>query len=230
MVIDLPPGTGDEPISIAQLIPDATGAIIVTTPQDIALSSVRRSMRFAEMLKLPIVGVIENMSGFFCPHCGSESKLFKSGGGKRVAGEFGVPFLGRVPIDEKVVEAEDAGVAYLTERGSDAAKAFGEVVARVEEVLHSSKKAGEEKGNNSTLRERVIMAVERARPGMQSDGGDIELVDIDEEQSLIKVRFKGACSGCAFSNSSTLKNVEAVVKRYAPEIKAVINAQEVKEW
>jgi Mrp family chromosome partitioning ATPase len=113
LVIDLPPGTGDEPLSVAQLIPEDAWAVIVTTPQDLALLDSRKAIRFAEKLDMEVAGVIENMSGLTCPHCGQQIDLFKTGGGKRAAEELGVPFLGCIPIDPEVVSAGDAGIAYV---------------------------------------------------------------------------------------------------------------------
>jgi Mrp family chromosome partitioning ATPase len=109
LVIDCPPGTGDEPLSIAQLIPDADGAIVVTTPQDVALADVRKSIDFCRRVNLPVLGVVENMSGFTCPKCGEHIAIFKQDGGERMAAEMGVPFLGRIPIDPAFVEACDEG-------------------------------------------------------------------------------------------------------------------------
>jgi predicted Fe-Mo cluster-binding NifX family protein len=116
LVIDSPPGTGDEPLSVAQLIPDADGAVIVTTPQDVALADVRRCITFCRHLKLPVIGVVENMSGFVCPHCGKTTDLFKRGGGETMAAEMGVPFLGRVPFEPEVVKAADSGEPFVIAR------------------------------------------------------------------------------------------------------------------
>ena len=98
LIVDLPPGTGDEPLTIAQLLEDADGAIIVTTPQDVALLDSRKSVTFAQALKLPVLGIVENMSGLICPHCHNTIDLFKVGGGERAAEQMGVPFLGRDPV------------------------------------------------------------------------------------------------------------------------------------
>src|SRR3989441_12621851 len=103
MIIDLPPGTSDEPLSIAQEIPDADGAIIVTTPQEVSLLDVRKSIAFAQAVRLPIVGVVENMSGLVCPHCGKTIDVFKRGGGESAAKELGLKFLGRIPLDPRIV-------------------------------------------------------------------------------------------------------------------------------
>jgi ATP-binding protein involved in chromosome partitioning len=112
LVIDFPPGTGDEALSVAQLIPDADGAVIVTTPQDIALSDVRKSIDFCRQLKIRIIGLIENMSGLVCPHCKTVINVFKQGGGESMAKELGVPFLGHIPIEPQIVEASDCGQPF----------------------------------------------------------------------------------------------------------------------
>ncbi|MDI6889161.1 MAG: Mrp/NBP35 family ATP-binding protein [Methanocellales archaeon] len=131
LIVDLPPGTGDEPLSLAQLIPDS-GALIVTTPQDVALLDSRRTVNFAKQLKMPVIGIVENMSGFTCPHCGSAIDLFKTGGGEKAARELGVPFLGSIPIDHKVCETGDAGKPLMLEHNSRAAKSFVKIVDRIE--------------------------------------------------------------------------------------------------
>jgi ATP-binding protein involved in chromosome partitioning len=132
LVVDLPPGTGDEPLTIAQLMPHADGAVIVTTPQDVALLDSRKSVTFARALKLPVLGVVENMSGLICPHCGTEIDLFKKGGGEKAAAEMGAPFLGRVPIDPTVVDSGDDGKPIvLSNRESPASKAFEGIVDKL---------------------------------------------------------------------------------------------------
>ena len=115
MIIDSPPGTGDEPLSICQMIRDLTGTIIVTTPQDIALLDARKCVKFLQKLSVPVLGILENMSGLKCPHCGAEIALFKSGGGEKAAVELGVPFLGRIPFDSRIVEATDDGKVFIDE-------------------------------------------------------------------------------------------------------------------
>lgn len=108
LIIDCPPGTGDEPLTVIQTITDAQ-AVIVTTPQKVALADVRKSLSFCELAHIPVRGIIENMSGFICPHCHQKVDIFKSGGGKDLAAEKGLPFLGQIPIDPMVVAAEDNG-------------------------------------------------------------------------------------------------------------------------
>jgi len=121
LVIDSPPGTGDEPLSVIQTAkPD--GAIIVTTPQDVATFDVRKSIDFCEKLQLPVQGVIENMSGFICPHCGNETHIFSTGGGKRMADEFGIRFLGSIPIDPQFVTRSDKGEALISKDSNAAEK------------------------------------------------------------------------------------------------------------
>lgn len=131
LIVDLPPGTGDEPLSLAQLIPNSS-AIIVTTPQDVALLDSRRTVNFAKQLNMPVIGIVENMSGFTCPHCGSAIDLFKTGGGERAARELGVPFLGSIPIDYKVCETGDAGKPLMLEPNSCAAKSFVGIVDKID--------------------------------------------------------------------------------------------------
>ncbi len=111
LIIDAPPGTGDEPLSVAQLIPDLNGAVVVTTPQEVAVLDSRKSIQFAKKLNIPYIGVIENMSGFICPHCGKEINLFKKGGGIKAAEELHVDFLGDIPFELDMVELSDNGKA-----------------------------------------------------------------------------------------------------------------------
>jgi Mrp family chromosome partitioning ATPase/predicted Fe-Mo cluster-binding NifX family protein len=117
LVIDSPPGTGDEPLTVAQFIPDC-GAIVVTTPQGVALADVRKSLNFCRQVGMEVVGIIENMSGYVCPQCGHHADIFKSGGGEALALEFNVPFLGRMPIDPSVVAAGDDGASALERSGA----------------------------------------------------------------------------------------------------------------
>jgi ATP-binding protein involved in chromosome partitioning len=129
LIVDSPPGTGDEPLSIVQLLEKADGAIIVTTPQEVALSDVRKCITFCRQLNLPVLGVLENMSGFVCPKCGEKTDVFKSGGGEIMANEMHVRFLGRIPIDPLIVRACDSGQPYVQHySSSQAAQAFKEAM------------------------------------------------------------------------------------------------------
>ncbi|MBN1869786.1 MAG: Mrp/NBP35 family ATP-binding protein [Candidatus Omnitrophica bacterium] len=140
LVVDSPPGTGDEPLSVCQLIPGIAGAVIVTTPQDVAVLDARKSVLFAKELHIPVIGVIENMSGFICPHCRHEVDIFKSGGGERAAQELNVPFLGRIPLDPELVALADSGKPFVSfKKESDAAKAFIEIIKKIEVALSKEK-------------------------------------------------------------------------------------------
>jgi len=132
LIVDSPPGTGDEPLSICQLIPDMDGAIIVTTPQEVALSDSRKCVQFLLQLRIPILGIIENMSGFTCPHCGKITDIFKAGGGEKASRELGIPFLGKIPIDPNIVETGDSGISFI-EKFSDshAVLKFNEIVDKI---------------------------------------------------------------------------------------------------
>ncbi len=140
LIVDLPPGTGDEPLTIAQLIPNADGSIIVTTPQDVALLDSRKTVIFSEGLHLPVVGIVENMAGLICPHCGKEIDLFKIGGGEKAAHDLEVPFLGRIPIDPEVVNTGDDGVPIVAAApSSPAATAFNGIIEKVIEFANKEK-------------------------------------------------------------------------------------------
>jgi ATP-binding protein involved in chromosome partitioning len=131
LVIDSPPGTGDEPLSVAQLIP-ATAAIVVTTPQEVSLMDSRKAVAFARKLNLKVLGIIENMSGMVCPHCGKKIDLFKEGGGRRASLELAVPFLGRIPLDPQIVISGDNGKPFITESpDSEASQVFMKIVERI---------------------------------------------------------------------------------------------------
>ncbi|MBA7512798.1 Iron-sulfur cluster carrier protein [subsurface metagenome] len=129
LIIDSPPGTGDEPLSICQLIPELEGGVIVTTPQKVALLDSRKCINFLKNLNIPILGIIENMSGLKCPHCGKNIDLFKSGGGEKVALEFNIPFLGKIPIDINLVESSDEGKPYILQyKNSETTQVFKKIV------------------------------------------------------------------------------------------------------
>jgi Mrp family chromosome partitioning ATPase len=132
LLVDLPPGTGDEPLSVAHLIKNVHGAIIVTTPQDVALLDSRKSVNFSKVLNVPVLGIVENMAGMVCPHCGEKIDLFKLGGGERAARELGVPFLGRLPLDPRMVTSGDTGRLFVLDAAESEAKtAFDELAQKV---------------------------------------------------------------------------------------------------
>lgn len=131
LICDSPPGTGDEPLSVVQLIP-ATSAVIVTTPQDVALLDSRKAISFARLLHVNVLGIIENMSGLVCPHCGQSIPLFKTGGGERVCQQYDIPFLGQVPIEMAIVEAGDSGLPFMTQKQDSPAKqAMANIVEKI---------------------------------------------------------------------------------------------------
>ncbi len=132
LVVDSPPGTGDEPLSVAQLIEKADGAVIVTTPQEVAVQDVRRCIDFCRQVDLPVLGVVENMSGFTCPKCGEHITIFGADGGRRMAEEMGVPYLGAIPIEPAVVVSGDNGTPIVqAQPHSETAKAFGRIVRSI---------------------------------------------------------------------------------------------------
>jgi Mrp family chromosome partitioning ATPase len=132
LVVDLPPGTGDEPLTVAQALPKASGAVIVTTPQEASLADCRKAIRFVEAVGLSVLGVVENMSGLTCPHCGKTIEVFSTGGGERMAEEMNVAFLGRVPLAPEIVATSDAGRPAFGEDVPEAVRtALREVVQRL---------------------------------------------------------------------------------------------------
>lgn len=131
LIIDAPPGTGDEPLTIAQLIKDAK-AIIVTTPQEVALADVRKSISFCRRVELEIFGLVENMSGFTCPHCGEAMDILGSGGGEKTAKAAGIAFLGKIPFDPRMVACSDTGVSFQDKhQDTEAANAFFRVAEKI---------------------------------------------------------------------------------------------------
>jgi MinD superfamily P-loop ATPase len=125
---------------VAQLVKNVSGAIVVTTPQDVALLDSRKAVTFARKLNIPVVGVLENMSGFVCPHCGEEVNLFKMGGGEKAAEEMGVPFLGRIPMDPGIVESGDSGKPFVESfPDSLASKSFLQIVEKCNSYLDNER-------------------------------------------------------------------------------------------
>ncbi len=133
LIVDCPPGTGDEPLTIAQMLGDGCGAVLVTTPQQVALVDVRKSVTFCRKLEMPVYGIIENMSGFVCPHCNKTTDIFKKGGGQKMAADMQVPFLGQIPMDPRMVEAGDDGKPMIESYpDSPTAKKLAEIAAELQ--------------------------------------------------------------------------------------------------
>jgi Mrp family chromosome partitioning ATPase len=141
LVVDTPPGTGDEPLTVAQLIPGLDGSVIVTTPQQVAILDSRKSVNFSKQLNVPVLGVVENMSGLICPHCGKEIPIFGKDGGRIAAEEMEVPFLGAVPLEQDLMEAQDNGRHFiLSAPESLSSRALRKIVDGILEKTEAEKK------------------------------------------------------------------------------------------
>jgi len=188
LIVDSPPGTGDEPLSIVQLLENADGAIIVTTPQEVALSDVRKCITFCRNLNLPVLGVLENMSGFICPKCGERTDVFKSGGGETMANEMHVPFLGRIPIDPQIVEACDSGRPFVYHYNqSQTAKAFEKILNPILELDHDMHESNEAQ-SLQTGDKKMRIAVPLAQGKLSLHFGHCEqfaVVDVDSTEKKI---------------------------------------------
>jgi len=140
MVVDMPPGTGDAQLTMAQQVP-LKGAVIVSTPQDLALIDARRGIAMFRRVNVPVLGIVENMSTFICPHCGTRSDIFGHGGARREAERLGVPFLGEVPLDISIREKSDAGLPVVaTAPDSEQAQIYRDIAARVRDGLQGASK------------------------------------------------------------------------------------------
>lgn len=192
LVVDSPPGTGDEPLSIIQLIERADGAIIVTTPQDLALIDVRKCVNFCRKVGLPVLGVVENMSWLTCPHCGERIDVFKSGGGRRMALEMGVPFLASIPLEPEIVERSDRGEPLPTgDDATPASRAFGGLV---ELVLRVGAAAGGKEARGAGTSGGEIP--DRQEKGMVSMSGDSVRIAIPVAEGRLSPHF-GHCEAFA---------------------------------
>jgi ATP-binding protein involved in chromosome partitioning len=131
LMIDLPPGTGDAQLTLAQTVP-LTGAVIVTTPSQIALVDAEKGLKMFEHVKAPVIGIVENMSTFVCPHCGESTDIFDTGGGDRISADTSVPLLGKIPLDPKVREDGDKGIPIIkSDMESNASKVFMEIAEKI---------------------------------------------------------------------------------------------------
>ncbi|MGC9068739.1 MAG: Mrp/NBP35 family ATP-binding protein [Thermoprotei archaeon] len=141
LLVDLPPGTGDEPLSVAQELRRPSGAIIVTIPSEVSQIVVEKAVNFAFSLKIPVIGIVENMSGFTCPESGKTYKIFGEGGGERIAKRMKVPFLGKIPLDPRITEASDKGRPFaLSYPNTPASKALYEIAQKIKQFLEQSNK------------------------------------------------------------------------------------------
>jgi len=136
LLVDLPPGTGDESLSVLQLLPEMDGVVIVTIPSEVSQEVVKKAVTFARKMNVPIFGIVENMSGLVCPHCGETINVFGEGGGEKVAQDMGLEFLGSIPMDPKISADSDEGTPFVIKHpDSPASKAFGEIIEKIEEKV-----------------------------------------------------------------------------------------------
>jgi len=184
LIVDSPPGTGDEPLSVVQLLENADGAIIVTTPQEVALSDVRKGITFCRNLNLPVMGVMENMSGFVCPKCGERTDIFKSGGAEKMATEMNVPFLGRIPLDPQIVQACDSGKPFVYHYNqTQTAKAFEKILNPILELETNAQELIETQ-SLQTGEKKMRIAVPLAQGKLSLHFGHCDqfaIFDIDDE-------------------------------------------------
>ncbi|RLI45623.1 ATP-binding protein [Candidatus Bathyarchaeota archaeon] len=157
LFIDLPPGTGDEPLSIMQLIPEMDGVVIVTIPSEVSQIVVKKAVTFSRKLNIPVIGIIENMSGFVCPKCGAETNIFKVGGGQKIAEDLAVPFLGSIPIDPEICQDSDDGMPFIINHAdSHSAKAFRSIVEKIEAFLEKDVNGGKSSSPNSLKAKKEV--------------------------------------------------------------------------
>ena len=137
LLIDLPPGTGDESLSILQLLPEMDGVVIVTIPSEVSQAVVKKAVTFARQLNVPVLGIVENMSGMFCPHCGESIEVFSKGGGAKVSEEMGVELLGSIPLDPQVAADSDEGIPFIMKHpDSPASKVFTQIIKKIEKKVN----------------------------------------------------------------------------------------------
>jgi ATP-binding protein involved in chromosome partitioning len=198
LVVDSPPGTGDEPLSIVQLLENPDGAVVVTTPQEIALSDVRKCITFCYNLNLPVIGVLENMSGFVCPKCGERTDIFKSGGGEIMANEMHVPFLGRIPMDPQIVQSCDSGKPFLYHYNqSQTAKAFEKTLNTILELDNDTEELAETQ-SLQTGDKKMRIAVPLAQGKLSLHFGHCDqfaIFDIDDNTKKVINRKDAAPPG-----------------------------------
>jgi len=158
LFIDLPPGTGDEPLSIMQLIPEMDGVVIVTIPSEVSQIVVKKAVTFSKKLNIPVIGIIENMSGFVCPKCGAETNIFKVGGGKKIAEDLRVPFLGSIPIDPEICQDSDDGMPFIIKHSQfHSAEAFRSIVEKIETFLEKGVNGGKGPLPNSLKAKKEVV-------------------------------------------------------------------------
>lgn len=182
LVVDCPPGTGDEALSAVQVLGTVNGVVIVTTPQDLAVVDVRKCVTFCKQLSLPVLGIVENMSGFVCPHCGKRTDIFPGAGGEQIAEDFGVPFLGGVPMDPTVAQSGDAGKPLIAfEKDSPTAQAF----AHVFQPLLGEPKQDTKQKETSNMKIAIPLADGKLTAHF-GHCGQFAIVDVDPKSKTIQ--------------------------------------------
>ncbi|MDY0356548.1 MAG: iron-sulfur cluster carrier protein MrpORP [Sedimentisphaerales bacterium] len=182
LVVDCPPGTGDEALSAVQVLGTVNGVVIVTTPQDLAVVDVRKCVTFCKQLSLPVLGIIENMSGFVCPHCGKRTDIFPGAGGEQIAEDFGVPFLGGIPMDPTVARSGDAGKPLIAfEKDSPTAQAF----AHVFQPLLGEPKQDTKQKETSNMKIAIPLADGKLTAHF-GHCGQFAIVDVDPKSKTIQ--------------------------------------------
>lgn len=186
LVVDLPPGTGDEPLTIAQDLGKVDGSVIVTTPQDVAILDSRKSVKFSGMVNMPVIGIVENMSGFVCPHCNKQIDIFKTGGGQKAALEMNVDFLGKIPMTAEMVEAGDAGKPYIFSKKEGVA--YNALNSIVEKIINKVE------GEKETMAELKIAFPTNDRETVESHFGHCKQFAIFtvNGQEIVKKEFVDA--------------------------------------
>jgi predicted Fe-Mo cluster-binding NifX family protein len=183
LIVDCPPGTGDEPLSIVQLLGKADGAVVVTTPQQLAVADVKKCITFCKQLNLPVLGIIENMDGFVCPHCNRRTDIFKGDGGRQMAKDFNVPFLGSIPMDPNMVPAADLGRPFIYYNNqSPTAQALNDAFGP---LLQSDKKI--ETHNRKQNKMRIAIPLTGGK--LSQHFGHCEqfaIIDVDKDSKSIK--------------------------------------------
>jgi len=189
LIVDSPPGTGDEPLSICQLIPDADGAVVVTTPQALSVVDVRKCVGFCQQLDLPVIGVIENMSGLACPHCGERIEVFKAGGGAAMAQEMEVPFLGAIPLDPALVATSDAGTPLAAgDTHSATAQDILRIVRAIQAGVETAEPAHKEPAQIQVEKPVMKIAIPVAEGKLCMHFGHCEhfaMVEVDTEKKQV---------------------------------------------
>ena len=187
LVVDCPPGTGDEPLGIAQMLGRVDGAVIVTTPQDLAIVDVRRCVTFCRRLGIPVLGVVENMSGFVCPRCGETIDIFKRGGGERMAQEMGIQMLGKIPVDAEIVRSCDSGKPYLQNYPcTDAGEAFDSIARSIVDSLEDEECDAKEKAAEKRKDGTITFALPVAEGRLCMHFGHCEMFALMDADSVSK--------------------------------------------